>query len=56
MDERLYTTQELEKIFSVSRQAIWSWIKEGKLKAFKAGKFWRIKESSLKKFIDNKEK
>ena len=54
MEEKLYTVQELEKIFTVSRQAVWSWIKKDKLKAFKAGKFWRIKESSLKKFMENR--
>ena len=54
MKEKLYTIKELEKIFQVTRQAITIWIKNDKLKAHKiGGKFWRIKESDLNKFIDN---
>ena len=54
MKEKLYTIKELEKIFQVTRQAITLWIKSGKLKAHKiGGKFWRIKESDLHRFIDN---
>ena len=57
MDEKLYTVQDLEKIFKVTRQAICAWIRRDGLVASKVGKFWRIKESDLLKFLeDNKRK
>ena len=51
MEKEYYTVRDLEKKFNVSRQAIWQWIKLGKLKAFKIGRLWRIRSESLKDFI-----
>ena len=55
MKEKIYSVKEIKNHFGVSRQSVWNWIRSGNLKAFKFGlKEWRIKESELKKFIENK--
>lgn len=51
MDEKQYTVQEIAKHFRVSRQAIYDWIKEGKLGAIRLGDRVRIPESALRAFI-----
>lgn len=45
----LYTLQEVAKILKVSERTLYRWIKDGKLKAHKVGRNWRVKEEDLKK-------
>lgn len=51
MDERQYTVKEISEHFSVSRQAVYDWIKEGKLRAIKLGERVRVPDSALRAFI-----
>lgn len=51
MDERQYTVKEISDHFHVSRQAVYDWIKEGKLRAIKLGERVRVPESALRDFI-----
>jgi len=48
--EKLFTLKEAAKILRVSERTMMRYLKSGKLKASKVGK-WRIKESDLEKFL-----
>ena len=51
MDETQYTVIEIAKHFRVSRQAVYDWIKDGKLRAIRVGERVRVPESALREFI-----
>lgn len=51
MEDKFYTPDEIAKQLKITRQAINKWIREGKLKAVKLGRIWRIPESALQEFI-----
>ena len=48
--EKFFTVKEVAKVLRVTERTIFNYLKFGKLKAKKMGK-WRIRESELKKFI-----
>ena len=48
MDEIL-TVREVAGYLKLSRTTIWRWCSEGKLKAFKVGRGWRIHRSEIEK-------
>ena len=47
----IYTPDEIAKGLKVSKLAVYSWLQKGDLKAFKAGKMWRIKREDLESFL-----
>lgn len=49
--EQFYTTKEIAEKYKLTPEAVQKWIKEGKLKAIRLGKVWRISESALQDFI-----
>ncbi len=49
--EKLYTIEEVAKIFRVSTRTITRYIEDGRLKASKLG-VWRIKQSDLNVFLE----
>jgi excisionase family DNA binding protein len=51
VEETYYKVEEIAKRFRVSRQAVYNWIAEGKLKAAKVGSHTRITESAVQDFI-----
>lgn len=51
MDERQFTVKEVAEHFRVSRQSVYDWINDGRLKAIKIGERIRIPQSSLDEFI-----
>ncbi len=54
--EKFYTTVEVAELLKVTRLTVTNWIKAGKLKAAKIGTSWRITESDLKQFIEDRTK
>lgn len=54
MDEIL-TAQEVADYLRVSRATVWRWCASGQLKAFKAGRSWRIRGSSMEEFVSQTE-
>ena len=50
-DIEIYTLQEIQELLQVTRRTLYNWIKDGKLKAFKVGKDWRITKEALEEFI-----
>jgi excisionase family DNA binding protein len=51
MDEKYYTVKEIADRFHVSRQAVYDWIRDGKLRAVRLGERVRVPESALNDFV-----
>lgn len=51
----LYTLQEVAQILKVSERTLYRWLKDGKLKAHKVGRHWRVKEEDLNAFLKEDE-
>jgi excisionase family DNA binding protein len=49
--EKLLNVKEVSDYLGVTKITLYSWIKEGKLVAFKFGRSFRIKEKDLENFI-----
>lgn len=49
--EKFYTPEEIASTLKVTRKTVYNWIQEGRLKAVRAGHFWRIAESELNRFL-----
>ena len=49
---KVYTVQDVMRIFGVTRRTVYEWLRYGKIKAFKAGKEWRFTEESIKAFME----
>lgn len=49
--DEYYTSKEVADKFKVTYLTVFRWIKSGKLKAFKVGKQYRIKQVDLDHFI-----
>lgn len=54
MDEKFFTTEQVANILQVHPFTILKFIKEGKLKGIKLGRVYRIKESDIKKFLEER--
>ncbi len=53
MTIKLYSILEVCDILQLTRRTVYTYIKEGKLKAVKIGKYWRVTEENLSEFINN---
>ncbi len=47
----IYTPDEIADKLKVTRLTVYRWIEKGELKAFKAGKMWRITREDLEAFL-----
>ena len=57
MDERFYSVEEISTILNMHTKTIQRYIREGKLRASKIGKAWRVSGNDLNVFVqgtDNK--
>lgn len=50
-DDQYYAIKEVAKTLKVAYLTVYRWIQADKLKAYKAGKQYRIKKSDLDSFI-----
>lgn len=50
-DIKVYTINEVVDILKVTRRTVYTYLAEGKLKAIKMGKYWRVTEDNLKEFL-----
>ncbi|MGH8066992.1 MAG: helix-turn-helix domain-containing protein [Candidatus Entotheonellia bacterium] len=53
VEERLFSVEDTAERLGMSKWTITDWIKAGRLKGTKIGKFWRVRESDLEAFITN---
>jgi excisionase family DNA binding protein len=49
-DIEVYTLEEVQTLLQVTRRTLYNWIKDGKLKAFRAGRYWRVTKEALEEF------
>ena len=49
---RVYTPEEVAEQLKLSVQTVWRYIREGKLKAARFGKTYRISEEQLREFFN----
>ncbi len=54
MEEKFFTTDQVAKILQVHPFTILKFIKAGKLKGIKLGRVYRIMESDIKSFLDER--
>jgi excisionase family DNA binding protein len=54
MDEKFFTTEQVAGILQVHPFTILKYIKQGKLNGVKLGRVYRIKESDINIFIDDR--
>ena len=50
--ERPFTAQEAAEFMKVHINTVTRWIKEGKIKAVKVDRHWRIRRSELERILD----
>ena len=53
VNDKFYTVQEVADLLQVHWQSVLNYIKNGKLKALKLGKGYRISQEALDEFISN---
>ena len=51
IEERLFSAEEVAERLGMSKYTVTEWIKAGRLKGVKIGKYWRVRESDLEAFI-----
>jgi len=51
-----YTTEQIAETMQLEVETIRTFIRQGKLGAYKAGKGWRVTEEDLQKYIDDNRK
>ena len=51
MSEVFWTPEEIAARYKVTRQAVYKWIAEGKLRAVKLGRATRVPAAALEEFI-----
>lgn len=57
MEETFYTAEEVATILKVKEETVTKWLRTKRLRGFKLGSGdWRIRESSLRTFIEEREK
>ena len=53
MGERLYRTREVAELLNLSVSGVKKWIKEGKIRAIRVGRFWMIPESEVRRILSS---
>jgi len=51
MVERFYRTREVAKLLNISVSGVKKWIREGKIRAVRVGRFWMIPESEVRRIL-----
>ena len=54
MAEKLLTSEQVAQILQVHPFTVLKYIKAGKLKGIKLGRVWRIRESDVEKFLEER--
>lgn len=53
---KVYTLEELVDLLKVTKRTLYNYIKSGRLKAVKMGKYWRVTQKQLDAFLNEGEK
>lgn len=49
---KIYTLEEIAELLHITRRTLYTYVKEGKLKAVKVGKYWRVTEKNFQEFLE----
>ncbi len=49
---KVYTLEEVKDIMKVTQRTLYTYIQDGRLKATKIGKYWRVQHEDLQEFIE----
>mgnify|MGYP000865418867 CR=1 FL=1 len=49
---KTYTLDEAADILQLTKRTLYNYVKDGKLKAVKFGKYWRVTQENLEAFIE----
>lgn len=52
--EKMYTCEEIASRYCVQTATVWDWVRKKKLPAVKIGRAYRVRESDLIAFEDNR--
>lgn len=52
----VYTLKEVEEILSVTQRTLYTWIKDGRLKATKVGRQYRVTKEALDELLKGENK
>jgi excisionase family DNA binding protein len=53
IDDRLWSIAETATYLGMSKDTIMTWIKSGRLKASRIGRFWRIRPRDVEAFLES---
>ena len=53
---KVYTLEELVDLLKVTKRTLYNYIKSGRLKAVKMGKYWRVTQKQRDAFLNEGEK
>lgn len=51
MPERFYSAEEVAEYLHIGAQTVRAWLRDGKVKAVKFGRSWRIADDELKRIV-----
>lgn len=51
---KVYTLEEIAEMLDVTRRTLYTYVKDGKLKAVKVGRSWRVTEENLREYLNGK--
>jgi len=54
VSDKLLTTEQVAELLQVHPFTVLKYIKSGKLKAIKLGRVWRIRESNVERFLEER--
>ncbi|MFC1647796.1 helix-turn-helix domain-containing protein [Patescibacteria group bacterium] len=54
VSDKLLTTEQVAELLQVHPFTVLKYIKTGKLKAIKLGRVWRIRESNVERFLEER--
>lgn len=52
MTVKIYTLDEVSDILKITKRTIYTYVKEGSLKASRIGRYWRVSEEQLQDFLN----
>jgi excisionase family DNA binding protein len=53
VEDRLRSVAEVANYLGVSKDTLMAWIKAGRLKASRIGRYWRIRPQDVEAFLDD---
>lgn len=56
MEHEVLTIAQVAKYLQISEMTTYKLVKEGKIKAFKIGRHWRVKKEDLTEFIEKRKR